>query len=36
MIMAVIHDGEKHRLGELKWGLVPEWAKDEKSGLHDD
>ncbi|MDF2716563.1 MAG: response-associated peptidase [Paenibacillus sp.] len=31
-IMAVIHDGEKNRLGELRWGLVPSWASDEKIG----
>lgn len=30
MVMAVISDGEKNRLGELKWGLIPNWAKDEK------
>ena len=27
MIMAIVHDGEKNRLGELKWGLVPSWAE---------
>jgi putative SOS response-associated peptidase YedK len=32
MVMAVISDGEKNRLGELKWGLIPSWAKDEKIG----
>lgn len=30
MIMAVIHDGTQNRIGELKWGLIPSWAKDEK------
>lgn len=29
-VMAVVHDGEKNRLGELRWGLVPSWAKDDK------
>ncbi|RKD22653.1 hypothetical protein BEP19_10365 [Ammoniphilus oxalaticus] len=29
MIAAVIHDGERNRLGQLRWGLVPSWAKDE-------
>ncbi|RXT02302.1 SOS response-associated peptidase [Ammoniphilus sp. CFH 90114] len=29
MIMAVVNDGEKNRLGRLRWGLVPSWAKDE-------
>ncbi|WP_379126860.1 SOS response-associated peptidase [Paenibacillus sp. sgz500958] len=32
MVPAVIHDGVKNRLGELRWGLVPSWAKDDKSG----
>ena len=31
LVMAVINDGEKNRLGELKWGLVPSWAPDEKN-----
>jgi putative SOS response-associated peptidase YedK len=30
MVLAIIHDGVKNRMGELKWGLIPEWAKDEK------
>jgi putative SOS response-associated peptidase YedK len=30
MVMAAIHDGQQTRLGELRWGLIPEWAKDEK------
>lgn len=30
LVMAVISDGEKNRLGELKWGLIPHWAQDEK------
>jgi putative SOS response-associated peptidase YedK len=32
MVMAVIHDGERNRLGSLRWGLIPEWAKDESMG----
>lgn len=32
MIMAVLHDGEANRAGELKWGFVPSWAKDSKIG----
>ncbi len=32
MIAAVIHDGAKNRIGELKWGLIPHWAKDERIG----
>jgi putative SOS response-associated peptidase YedK len=30
MVPAVINDGHKNRLGELRWGLVPEWSKTEK------
>jgi len=33
MIPAVIHDGSKNRLGELRWGLVPSWAEDQKTGF---
>jgi putative SOS response-associated peptidase YedK len=29
-VLAVIHDGEKLRIGELRWGLIPSWAKEEK------
>lgn len=29
-VMAVIHDGKKNRLGQLQWGLIPSWAKDDK------
>lgn len=29
-IVSVINDGEKNRMGHLKWGLIPSWAKDEK------
>ncbi len=32
MITAVIAHEGKNRIGELKWGLVPSWAKDEKIG----
>lgn len=32
LIPAIVHDGTKNRLGELKWGLVPNWAKDAKIG----
>lgn len=31
-VPAIIHDGEKNRLGELRWGLVPSWASDDKIG----
>ena len=32
-VMTVINDGTKNRLGYLKWGLVPPWAKDSKIGF---
>lgn len=32
-VPAVIHDGKGRRIGLLKWGLVPSWAEDEKSGF---
>lgn len=32
MIPAIIYDGGKRRVGQLKWGLVPSWAQDEKIG----
>lgn len=31
-IVAVIHDGNKRRLGTLRWGLIPPWAPDKKIG----
>ncbi|UQZ33001.1 SOS response-associated peptidase [Paenibacillus sp. PK3_47] len=31
-IPAVIHNGRHNKLGELRWGLVPSWAKDDKIG----
>jgi putative SOS response-associated peptidase YedK len=33
MVLSVINDGIKNRLGYLKWGLVPSWAKDPKMGF---
>ncbi len=32
MVLAIVSDGERNRIGELKWGLIPEWAKDERVG----
>lgn len=32
MVLSIIHDGSRLRLGELKWGLVPSWAKDSSMG----
>lgn len=32
MIAAIIADRGVNRLGLLRWGLVPSWAKDEKIG----
>src|SRR5699024_4429179 len=31
-VLVIIHDGEEKRAGHLRWGLVPYWANDEKSG----
>lgn len=28
MVAAVIHDGARRRIGQLRWGLVPSWARD--------
>ena len=33
MVLSVINDGTKNRVGYLKWGLVPAWAKDPKIGF---
>jgi putative SOS response-associated peptidase YedK len=30
MIPAIMNDGEKTLLDQLKWGLIPPWAKNEK------
>ncbi|MBD8136765.1 SOS response-associated peptidase [Bacillus sp. CFBP 13597] len=31
-VLSVINDGVRNRLGFLRWGLIPIWAKDEKAG----
>ena len=31
-VLAVINDGKSNRMGFLKWGLVPPWAKDVTIG----
>lgn len=31
-VLAVINDGKSNRMGWLKWGLVPPWAKDASIG----
>ncbi|MGM1050331.1 MAG: SOS response-associated peptidase [Bacillota bacterium] len=28
MVTAVIHDGVRRRIGQLRWGLVPSWSRD--------
>lgn len=33
MIASVIDSPQGRRIGPLRWGLVPSWAKDEKSGF---
>ncbi|HEX7057907.1 MAG TPA: SOS response-associated peptidase, partial [Bacilli bacterium] len=32
MIAAAIADGNETRIGQLKWGLIPPWASNEKTG----
>lgn len=32
-IIAIINDGKNNRVGHLKWGFVPSFAKDEKIGF---
>lgn len=32
-VPAVIHDGQKRRIGLLRWGLIPSWTKDQQIGL---
>jgi putative SOS response-associated peptidase YedK len=32
MVPAIIAAGKKRRIGQLRWGLVPAWAADEKIG----
>lgn len=32
LVLSVINDGTRNRLGYLRWGFVPSWAKDEKIG----
>jgi putative SOS response-associated peptidase YedK len=31
-VLSVINDGVRNRLGYLRWGFIPFWAKDEKAG----
>ncbi|UOF89556.1 SOS response-associated peptidase [Fodinisporobacter ferrooxydans] len=30
LVTAIIHEGTNNRVGQLQWGLIPSWAKDEK------
>lgn len=32
MIPAIINNGAQNKLGQLRWGLIPSWAKDAKIG----
>jgi putative SOS response-associated peptidase YedK len=32
LVTTIVNDGHSNRLGELKWGLIPAWADDEKTG----
>jgi putative SOS response-associated peptidase YedK len=31
-ILAVVNDGSRNKLGYLRWGLIPSWAKDARIG----
>ena len=31
-VISIIHDGKQNRIGYLRWGLVPSWAKEENMG----
>lgn len=31
-VVSIINDGTKNRMGFLRWGFIPSWAKDEKIG----
>jgi putative SOS response-associated peptidase YedK len=31
-IPTIINDGQQNKIGEMRWGLVPVWAKDDKIG----
>lgn len=32
-ILALIHDGQKYRIGSMQWGFVPSYSQDEKIGF---
>jgi putative SOS response-associated peptidase YedK len=32
MVPVIINDGKNNKLGQLKWGLIPSWAADQKLG----
>jgi putative SOS response-associated peptidase YedK len=32
-LLSVIYDGKNYRVGTFKWGLVPSFSKDDKSGF---
>ncbi|SES21372.1 SOS response-associated peptidase [Salipaludibacillus aurantiacus] len=31
-VLSVIHTGSERRMGHLRWGFIPRWAKEEKIG----
>lgn len=32
-VISILHDGTKYRVGNLKWGFIPSYAKDENIGF---
>lgn len=33
MVLSILSDGEERRAEELRWGLIPFWARDKKIGF---
>lgn len=31
-VLAIVNDGQRNRMGYLKWGLIPSWSKDPSIG----
>ncbi|MBY0160193.1 SOS response-associated peptidase [Cytobacillus firmus] len=33
LVMTIINDGQSNRIGKLRWGLIPSWAKNHKNSI---